>query len=311
MKKTLLLLLISATASALPAGVESGGYLYLPRIKFTDNTQAMLNVLAGMSLSLSGQAADGASAVGAVIDNGVTLANASAKLLSIRNNTVEKLYFGLNGSLVITGVAGSGNAVIVPTTARYCMNAGCTVYMSETSGTVVMTSTGMDFTSNSIRPLTTLRSQDSTNPLLLLGPKTDSGTAVAIRISATANYTTAGAKILSIGDNTDSAYAEKVYFSLEGTPGYLYTTSVAAPGAATINKTCGKSAVAAGAASVVITNSEARTAADIVMITPNASSVTDCNGWFVTPGTGAFTLTCPAGVTVAAWAFSWCVNQTQ
>lgn len=88
------------------------------------------------------------------------------------------------------------------------------------------------------------------------------------------------------------------------------TDSTGSPGAATINKPCGKSAVAAGASSVVITNSTVA-ATSIVFVTPLSSSVVDCAGWRIsTIGAGSFTLTCPAGNTVGAWNFQWCVHNT-
>lgn len=47
--------------------------------------------------------------------------------------------------------------------------------------------------------------------------KDDGATAVAIRIAAGDDYTTSGAKILSIGDNAGTSYSEKAYISYTGT----------------------------------------------------------------------------------------------
>lgn len=58
-------------------------------------------------LGLSGNYADGASAVGVVVDNTVTLANAGSKLLSVRNNTVEKAYIKYDGTLSALNVSGT------------------------------------------------------------------------------------------------------------------------------------------------------------------------------------------------------------
>jgi hypothetical protein len=57
----------------------------------------------GLGLSVKGRAADGASAVGVVLDNSNSLADAGAKLVSIRNNTVEKAYFDKDGKLFVAG----------------------------------------------------------------------------------------------------------------------------------------------------------------------------------------------------------------
>ncbi|HEY5962298.1 MAG TPA: hypothetical protein VIV60_37335, partial [Polyangiaceae bacterium] len=74
---------------------------------------------AGASLSLRGTPADGASAVGVVVDTSVALANASAKLLSVRNHTTEKAYVDKDGKVFGVGLdAGSAKitAVATPTT---------------------------------------------------------------------------------------------------------------------------------------------------------------------------------------------------
>jgi hypothetical protein len=51
--------------------------------------------------SLFGRADDGAAAVGVTIDNTTTLATTGAKLVSFKNNTVEKAYITLEGSYVL------------------------------------------------------------------------------------------------------------------------------------------------------------------------------------------------------------------
>ena len=50
----------------------------------------------------------------------------------------------------------------------------------------------------------------------LRGLTVDGASAVGVRISANADYTTGGAKIASFGDNAGTSYAEKVYFDLNG-----------------------------------------------------------------------------------------------
>jgi hypothetical protein len=89
------------------------------------------------------------------------------------------------------------------------------------------------------------------------------------------------------------------------------TDSTGSPGAATIDKPCGRSAVAAGAASVVITNSTVAATSN-VQVTPLSSSAVDCAGWYVSAvGAGSFTLTCPAGNVVGNWSFMWCAFGAQ
>lgn len=83
------------------------------------------------------------------------------------------------------------------------------------------------------------------------------------------------------------------------------TDSTGTPGAATINKPTGKSAIAAGASSVVITNSLV-TAAKRVMITPHARDAT-CKELIVVPAAGSFTVSGSAAAT-ATLPFSWEVS---
>jgi len=80
------------------------------------------------------------------------------------------------------------------------------------------------------------------------------------------------------------------------------TDSTGTPGAATINKPIGKSAIALGAASVVITNSLV-SAASHVVITPHARDAT-CKELIVVPAAGSFTVSGSANAT-AALPFSW------
>ena len=90
-----------------------------------------------------------------------------------------------------------------------------------------------------------------------------------------------------------------------GTISWSGTDTTGTPGAATINKPAGKSAIAAGASSVVITNSLV-SASSRVMITPHARDAT-CKELIATPAAGSFTVSGSASAT-AALAFSWEVS---
>lgn len=83
------------------------------------------------------------------------------------------------------------------------------------------------------------------------------------------------------------------------------TDSTGTPGAATIDKPCGKSAIAAGAATVTITCNQC-TAASILLVTFHARDATGLLPVAV-PGAGAFTVTTTANCT-AALPFSWQVQ---
>ena len=83
------------------------------------------------------------------------------------------------------------------------------------------------------------------------------------------------------------------------------TDSSGSPGAATIDKPSGKSAIAIAAASVVITCAVC-TAASRVMITPQSRDAT-CKELIAVPGAGSFTVSGSA-VATAAVVFSWEVS---
>jgi hypothetical protein len=92
-------------------------------------------------------------------------------------------------------------------------------------------------------------------------------------------------------------------------PGFYtdFTDSTGTPGNATINKISGSSAIAIGAATVVITNNQAVATSRIIIT--NTSANATCTGapWIVTKAAGSFTVTAPANCTVAAATFDWFV----
>ena len=73
----------------------------------------LVQAVTAVGISIKGSVTDGASAVGVIIDNTVSLANAGAKLVSFRNNGVEKAYVDKDGNYVsaaagVTVTAGTG-----------------------------------------------------------------------------------------------------------------------------------------------------------------------------------------------------------
>lgn len=102
---------------------------------------------------------------------------------------------------------------------------------------------------------------------------------------------------------TDTAVlGNLVRFEQNGRQSHLGTDSTGTPGAATINRPTGKSAIAAGASSVVITNSLV-TSASRVLITQHARDAT-CKELIAVPAAGSFTVSGTANAT-AALPFSW------
>ena len=102
-----------------------------------------------------------------------------------------------------------------------------------------------------------------------------------------------------------SATVDIVAFTASGRIDQSGTDSSGTPGAAIINKPTGKSAIAATASSVVITNSLV-TASSRINITPmeNGTSNAEFRNFKVTPAAGNFTVTLNSAVTVA-WPFAW------
>lgn len=86
---------------------------------------------ASTTAQVFGQMADGAAAIGTKIGSNVTFANAAAKLVSVVNNGTEKSYFGIDGSLTITGVAANAGALNMIGGNKVCFNALCTSYMQD------------------------------------------------------------------------------------------------------------------------------------------------------------------------------------
>lgn len=91
-----------------------------------------------------------------------------------------------------------------------------------------------------------------------------------------------------------------------GTGGIVidYTDSTGSPGAATINKASGSSAIASGAASAVITNNKAATTSRVFITNTNSNACTGAP-WIVTKAAGSFTVTAPTNCTVSAATFDW------
>lgn len=105
---------------------------------------------------------------------------------------------------------------------------------------------------------------------------------------------------------TDTATFGNVFrVGLQGLVSQRGTDSTGTPGAATIDRPTGKSAIAAGASSVVITNSLV-TAASRVLITPHARDAT-CKELIAVPAAGSFTVSGTANAT-ATLPFSWEVS---
>jgi len=143
------------------------------------------------------------------------------------------------------------------------------------------------------------------NKGLFRGSSTSNGRlAIDDSIGVTLRYSTVGATI----DSSNITFSETGTFGTilklgsTGLVTFAGTDSSGTPGAATINKPVGKSAIAAGASSVVITNSLV-VAGSVVLITAHARDAT-CLDLIAVPTAGSFTVSGSAAAT-ATLPFSW------
>lgn len=122
--------------------------------------------------------------------------------------------------------------------------------------------------------------------------------------TAIAQFTTSG--YFRSGYNIEINPTFGAYLSFQALPSGLVnqrgTDSTGTPGAATIDRPIGKSSIAAGAASVLITNNLV-TAASHIVITPHARDAT-CKELIAVPAAGSFTVSGNGNAT-AALPFSW------
>lgn len=134
----------------------------------------------------------------------------------------------------------------------------------------------------------------------------ESGASVMFQVNATTKAFTFGGSPVPVSnaavDFGSSSLAWRNLY-LTGAVVQNGTDSTASPGAATINKPLGKSAIASGASSVVITNNTV-VAASVILITPVDADAT-CTGLRVSStGSGTFTVSCAANAT-ATTKFNW------
>ncbi len=297
---------VSATGGITPG---SGG---LVSDSLTTNTAT--------SETITSTVADGATAVAVILKSSHTLANGSAKLLSIKNNATEKASIGADG------------------TARFFS-------MASGTGGSITTANNVNISDNAIltgAPLLGIASQ----PLVVKGAMTDGASAVAVQLDTSVAYANAGAKLVSFQNNG----VEKAFILSDGTAefnsiatttglGILYTNHIqpqssttiqidpgntlsmagpvklisftdtsGTPGSGVANTTCGRSAFATtSTATITITNSLCATG-DIVLCQLETNDAT-CLSMRAVCGNGSFTAT-PGAVTGGTTKFSWVVIKT-
>jgi hypothetical protein len=234
-----------STAISIPAGTsislgnttitESGGVFAV----FSNYVQAGAGMIApsyaaifNSSAIMTGTKQDGATAVAVVLDNNQALANAASKLVSIRNNGVEKAYVTKDGGYVTsTGIPEFAGDMAGYTTKVSGVQLGTA---SSAPGIWLLGSSNTPNTSNyvlmnagptlvnAVSGQSTILRVNNANCLAVdgsfitpyfpfKGTTADGPSAVSVAIDSPA-YSNAGAKLLSIRNNT----AEKLYVDKDG-----------------------------------------------------------------------------------------------
>ncbi len=274
-----------------PAGgnLNAGGFVEFFKI---DNTGVMTVAgtvtTAASTVTIKGAQANGASAVGVVSDTSTAYSTTGALIHSFRNNGTQKARIDKDGNIVFQssniGLAWEG----------FNSNNPIIYYNGANQ---------IDFGVGDRIRANGFGNTNAGAPVTLASRRTNASNAVGTQINTDNTFSTAGAKLVSVTNNS----TEKLYIDKDGTIGQGYTDSTASPGNATINKPAGKSAVASGATSVVITNSVVA-ATDIVHITPMDID-TAIAKWKYATAAGSFTVTVDAAA-AADWKFSWQVVKT-
>jgi hypothetical protein len=135
----------------------------------------------------------------------------------------------------------------------------------------------------------------------IAGTVADGATAVAVKLRSDNAFSTDGAKLLSVQNNT----TEKLAVTWQGKLIFEYTDSTGSPGNATIDKPSGKSAVASGASTCVVTNSTCKSTSNVIITPLSSLSACGITEYYVTPADGSFTVTVDAAS--ADWSFCWLV----
>lgn len=237
---------------------------------------------AGGHLQVRGTDADGATAIGLVVNTNVAFATSGAKIASFQNNSVEKAYFDKDGNLQCAAI---GNLGAIAVGAFNNINVGNTV----AAGTNVEITSGLI---DSLVPdgasaiAYTFRGLGSGSGYVTAGAKIVSFQNGAVEkafvdlngtLTAVGGFATSGIQIGStniLANNSITAGTNVIVASGTGVQIVLqsgkfttasYTDSSGTPGNVTNNSVTGRAAVASGAQTCAVANSS-MTANSIVMV---------------------------------------------
>lgn len=188
-----------------------------------------------LTADILGNINDGASAVGIILDNAVALSTAGAKILSIRNHTVEKASVDKDGvvsALTYTSAQASGSNAINLTTAgaRINLNNGSD-YLFDNSGVATFNAVTAVPALYVTGGLGLIQAQNN-GPLAVTGQSPTGAGAVGVILDNSVTLSTSGDKILSVRNNgTEKVYVDKdgiisvAALYISGGSGYIQSTN--------------------------------------------------------------------------------------
>lgn len=245
--------------------------------------QGMFN--SGGNLPISGNPTDGSTAIAITLKSAATLANATAKLVSLVNNSTEKAYFDKDGYLFEKFVVGfSDNNALLD-----LGGGGARAKLKYSNTSVACDADVVSITTGAA----------------------DGASAVGFIVNLGNVFTTAGSKIASFRNSTEKASIgfDGTVTSSNGLHGEQLSvitkgSSTGSPGNATLNTGFGRSKIAAGAASCTITNSRMLSGSN-VMLTPLNGDATCTTIYVSAVGAGSFTVSAYPAAPTADFGFAW------
>lgn len=239
------------------------------------NNQIQGNAIGG-PLALKGIQTDGAAAVGVAFDTNQPYTVAGSKLISVRNNGVEKVYVDGATGAIVQSSAGSGvESIIVPQASRLSLSGPAGARYLYADSTYVRSDSPIKTSGNVeaagiIAPQFTGTSTTVAN--IYSSPINSTSTSVAHQFQTVNSQAVAGSKLMTVANN----FTEKWAIDKDGV---TLTPEVKANNSGTLTL---RGAQAAGSAStdVVVDTSATRTAAKLFSVRNNGSEkyYVDING---------------------------------